>query len=264
MRVYLTDSDLRTDIGRQLLELVTRIAGDGTLDLPEIKELRRWLRANDAGTNVAAVRYLHDIMTRITEDGHVDRDELMELHLAIERVVPVALRVPITQARKRRAAQRREQRREAARTARDRETDTLRKTRAIETSRRLRMRHVLARVAGVTFPNEDGSERQAILRRCQPGEQLVLRHDPHNRYSEFATEVLRLNGEQLGHAPEHLAQRICDEVANGFRPIGVLTDLTGGSKDKPTRGANFAVFFISTDVTNEELQRYAEKALAAR
>jgi len=40
VRVYLTNSDLSCEAGRQLLELASRIAQDGKLDLEEIKELR--------------------------------------------------------------------------------------------------------------------------------------------------------------------------------------------------------------------------------
>jgi len=75
-----------------------------------------------------------------------------------------------------------------------------------EYARQNRLRHCFAKVAGVTFPNDDGSERQDIIKHCQPGEQLILRHDAYSDYSVFATQVLRTNGEQLGHAPEYLAE----------------------------------------------------------
>jgi hypothetical protein len=51
------------------------VAIDGKLDLPEIKELRKWLRANKENDSIAAIGYLHDIMARITADGVIDRDE---------------------------------------------------------------------------------------------------------------------------------------------------------------------------------------------
>ena len=128
----------------------------------------------------------------------------------------------------------------------------------------MRLRHSFAKVAGVTFPNDDGSERQDIIKRCRPGEQLILRHDAYNKYSIFATQVLRANGEQLGHAPEYLAERICGEIEDGYKTVAVLTDVTGGTSDKPTRGVNFAVFFVAQDVTNEELQQYANDVLSSR
>ncbi len=98
-RVYLTQPELQTETGQQLLDLVVRIALDGKLDLEEIKELRRWLKQNST-SSLPSVAFLHDIMTRITADKVIDRDELLELHLAIERVIPKSHREPILKARK--------------------------------------------------------------------------------------------------------------------------------------------------------------------
>ncbi|HEY2783958.1 MAG TPA: HIRAN domain-containing protein, partial [Fimbriiglobus sp.] len=118
------------------------------------------------------------------------------------------------------------------------------------------------KVAGVTFSNDDGSERQEIIQRCSVGEQLTLRHDAYNAYSMFATQVLRSNGEQLGHAPEYLAERICIELEEGYNPTGILKNITGGTWDKPIRGVNFAVFFFAKDVTDSELRQYVATVLA--
>jgi len=264
MRVFLTKPDLQTEAGKQLLELAVRIAADGKIDLSEIKELRGWLRANKDNGAVAAVRYLHDIMARIAADGIIDRDELLELHLALERVIPNAYRTPVIQARKRREAARRERLREKRRLEEKNEKEEHKRIQQEEYARHMRLRHLFAKVAGVTFPNDDGSERQEIIRRCKPGEQLALRPDAYNEYSIFATQVVRRNGEQLGHAPEYLAERIVNEIEDGYNVVGVLTNVTGGTLDKPTRGVNFAVFFVAKDVTDEELQAYANGVLAGR
>lgn len=264
MRVFLTIPDLKTDVGKQLLELTVRIATDGKLDLDEIKELRRWLRDNKDETSIAAVGYLHDIMSRVTADGVIDRDELVELHLAVERVIPKAHRTPVVQARKKRETARRERIQEKRRIEKEKEKEERRLAREEEHARRMRIRHSFAKVAGVTFPNDDGSERQDIIRRCKRGEQLILRHDAYNAHSLFATQVVRANGEQLGHVPEYLAERICGETEDGYNTVCVITGITGGSWDKPTWGVNFAVFFVAKDVTNEELQEYANGALAAQ
>src|SRR5262245_41228621 len=73
MRVFLTNTDLESDAGKHLLELTVRIATDGRLDLQEIRELRKWLRENQANERISAIGYLHDIMDRITTDAVVDR-----------------------------------------------------------------------------------------------------------------------------------------------------------------------------------------------
>jgi hypothetical protein len=264
MRVFLTSPELETEAGKQLLELTVRIATDGKLELPEIKELWTWLRANKENQNIAANGYLHDIMARITADGVIDHDELLELHLAIERVIPTAHRAPIFQARKKREAVRHARLQENRRIEKEKEKEERKRIREEEYTRQQRLRFSFAKVAGVTFPNDDGSERQAIIKRCKPGEQVILRHDAYNEYSMFATQVLRTNGEQLGHAPEYLAERIHAEIEDGYNVVGVLTDITGGTWDKPTRGVNFVAFFVAPDVTNEELQQYSNSVLAAR
>lgn len=264
MRVFLTTPELETEAGKQLLKLTFRIATDGKLDLPEIKELRKWLRDNKSNESVAAIGYLQDIMARITADGVIDRDELLELHLAVERVIPTSHRKSVIQARKQREAARRERLREQRHVEKEKEKQERKRIREEEYARQMRLRHSFAKVAGVTFPNDDGSERQHIIRRCRRGEQLILKHDAYNEYSIFATQVLRTNGEQLGHAPEYLAERIYNELDDGYNVVGLLTDITGGSWDKPTRGVNFVVFFVATDVTNEELRHYANSVLAAR
>jgi hypothetical protein len=80
----------------------------------------------------------------------------------------------------------------------------------------------------------------------------------------FAVQVLRTNGEQLGHVPEYLAERIYNAIEDGYRVAGVLSEITGGAWDKPTRGVNFAAIFAANDVTHEELQQYASNVLTHR
>lgn len=259
MRVYLKTSDLATEAGKQLLDLAVRIAMDGKLDLDEIKALRSWLRANESNTEVNAIGYLGDIMKRIAGDGVIDRDEMLELHLAIERVIPSAHRAPIVQARKNRDTARREAVQAERRVEKEQAAEERRRDQE-EHAKKMRLRHTFAKVAGVTFPNDDGSERQQIIRRCKAGEQLVLRHQPDNAYSEFAIQVLRKNGQQIGHAPEYLAEWICNELRSGYRAVGVIRNITGGTRDKPTCGVNFLTVFAAGDVTPNELQGYINDA----
>lgn len=263
MRVYLKPSDLQSDAGKQLLDLTVGMAMDGKLDLDEIKALRAWLRANESNTEIAAIGYLHDIMKRVAADGVIDRDELIELHLAVERVIPPSHRPPIIEARKKRDAVRRERLKEARRVEREKEKEERKRFREEEIARAMRLRHSFAKVAGVTFPNGDGSERQVIIRRCKSGERLILRHEPDNEYSEFAIQVLRENGEQLGHAPEYLAERICQELESGYQAVGFLKSVTGGTRDKPTRGVNFLAVFMAADVSGDDLQAYVAETFAA-
>lgn len=57
MRVYLTNPELETDAGKQLLEVTVRVATDGKLDSAEIKELHSGFpRARGFGGRTAAIR----------------------------------------------------------------------------------------------------------------------------------------------------------------------------------------------------------------
>jgi hypothetical protein len=262
MRIALTKPELATIEGQELLSLILRIATDGKLELHEIVELRRCLRAKlDNSESVSAISYLHDIMTRITSDKVINNDELLELQLAIERVIPSTHRTPILQARKKCEAARRERLKEKRRIEKEKEKALLEEQRAVELARNMRLRHCFAKIAGVSFPNDDGSERQILIERCIPGEQLLLIHDAYNEHSIFTTKVLRMSGEQLGHAPEYMAEKIVEEIEDGYKATGVVTAVTGGTIDKPTRGVNFAVFFYAKDVTDQELQNYAKVVL---
>jgi len=56
MKVILTPEHIATTAGKEILEPAVRTTLDGKLDLPEIKDLRRWLRANQADTSMPAMK----------------------------------------------------------------------------------------------------------------------------------------------------------------------------------------------------------------
>lgn len=263
MRVYLTNSDLSCEAGRQLLELASRIAQDGKLDLEEIKELRRWLRANQHESSITAIGYLHEIMQRITADGVIDRDELLDLFMAIERVIPVAHRDTVIAARKKRQAEAKLRDKEKKRQALEKETAERRaaieaqKLAAEAEYRRANpWRSTYCKVAGVTFENDDGSSRQYFISRCRVGERVALIRKLDNPYSEYATAVVRNYGQQIGYVPEYLAAEVCDEMELGYRVCGLIKDLTGGTADRPIRGVNLLIVFASPEVSYLDFQKY--------
>jgi hypothetical protein len=261
MRVSLTKSDLKSPYGKQLLDLCTCIAADGKLELEEIKALRRWLRENHAQSNLAAANYLHDVMCRVTADGVIDRDELLELLLAVERIIPVAQRTPIAEARKKRLAAQKAVEKEAKRAEREAQRQNDERRRQEEYRQTTRLRHIFTKVAGVTFQNDDDSERQDIIARCRIAETLSLRHRRDHGFSEYATAVCRVNGEQLGYLPESLAEQVCEEVEAGFSVQGILKNRTGGTADKPTRGVNIIVFLFASDVSQHEREEYVKATI---
>jgi hypothetical protein len=62
-------------------------------------------------------------------------------------------------------------------------------------------RYFHTKIAGAKFPNDDGSNRAAYIRRCKPLELLVIQWDKGNRHDYYAEVVRRKTGEQLGFLP---------------------------------------------------------------
>lgn len=91
------------------------------------------------------------------------------------------------------------------------------------------------RVAGVTHDNDDGTNRQEILKRCKPGETIVLEHWPMPE-DEYAVKVLRENGEQLGYIPREDAEDVADWLNSANSVTAKIKKITGDTKDKPTIG----------------------------
>ena len=69
-----------------------------------------------------------------------------------------------------------------------------------------------AKVAGVTYENDDGSSRQGIIAKCVEGEELELIREPDNVYDPLATKVCRINGEQLGYVESDFAGNVARAI----------------------------------------------------
>ncbi|MDQ1002776.1 hypothetical protein QFZ28_003176 [Neobacillus niacini] len=96
------------------------------------------------------------------------------------------------------------------------------------------------KVAGVTFSNEDGSDRQSILKHCHTGESLLLIPAPNPDHPE-AIKVCRNNKEQLGWLKSHVAEKMNPLLKRGKKVTAVISELTGGTEEKPTKGCNIQI-----------------------
>lgn len=54
------------------------------------------------------------------------------------------------------------------------------------------------RVAGVSFANEDGTERQDVIKGLAMGERVLLVRDPENEHDFYATQVQTQSGQVIG------------------------------------------------------------------
>jgi hypothetical protein len=101
-----------------------------------------------------------------------------------------------------------------------------------------------SKVVGVTFKNDDGSDRQAIIRKCKVGEQLTLWWDQKNKFSSHAVAVFRQNGKQLGHLPDSTAAGVVLEMEAGWKHVAYAHEITGGERNKGKRSVGMNLIVI--------------------
>lgn len=98
-------------------------------------------------------------------------------------------------------------------------------------------REFYVRVAGVSFPNDDGSSRQAAIKRCRIGETATLIPDSGNRFDPLAIRVLSASGAQIGFLPKESAEHrgLNREVAAGLVTATIVGTNTP-ARDVPFHG----------------------------
>lgn len=106
------------------------------------------------------------------------------------------------------------------------------------------LRTFYSKVAGVTYTNDNGTSRQAILGKCHKGEYLILTHEPVPQ-DEYAVKVSRENGEQIGWLNQEVAYEIAPRLDRGGRVEAIIAELTGGGggffSKKQSRGCNIII-----------------------
>ena len=95
---------------------------------------------------------------------------------------------------------------------------------------------IYSKLQGVTHTNRDGTSRQEIIAElCYQGQQLVLMRAP-NQYSPNNLDVYVAY--QVGQVNPELADLLVPILDAGGRVRAEITEITGGSEDKPTQGVN--------------------------
>jgi hypothetical protein len=104
-----------------------------------------------------------------------------------------------------------------------------------------------SKISGVSANNNDGRGRQRYIRAfCKAGTPLIFKREPNNPYDKdavaawiearafffFTSEV------QIGYLNAELAQEISRHLAKGGGLHGEVSEVTGGTRDKPTLGVN--------------------------
>ena len=90
--VTLSEQQLATEAGRELLELAHSITEDGLVEPAEVTRLHRWLHRH-ANAGLPAIAFLNAQVDQLREDEKAgDTWPRRRLHRALERVLPMALR----------------------------------------------------------------------------------------------------------------------------------------------------------------------------
>jgi hypothetical protein len=95
---------------------------------------------------------------------------------------------------------------------------------------------IYSKLQGVTRTNRDGTNRQEIISElCYQGQQLLLMRAP-NQYNENNLDVYVTY--QVGQVSPELADLLAPILDEGGIVRAYVTEITGGSEDKPTHGVN--------------------------
>jgi hypothetical protein len=98
-----------------------------------------------------------------------------------------------------------------------------------------------SKVAGVTFENDNGSDRQQILKKCKLGEKLLLIHSPIEGHPNAVKVCRESTNEQIGHLNAKVAEEIAPLLKRKIKVTAEISDLTGGVGDKKTIGCNIKI-----------------------
>lgn len=103
------------------------------------------------------------------------------------------------------------------------------------------------KIVGVTFKNEDGTNRQEVIELCTEGDSLSLEHYYYK--GEDAFKVTNLYGEALGNLKKELTEKLVEkyDIATIEAADVEILNITG--EDKGTLGVNIQIA-ITDSVTN--------------
>jgi hypothetical protein len=106
-----------------------------------------------------------------------------------------------------------------------------------------------SKIAGVTHPNRDGSDRAEILRRCQPLDILELIPEPDNPVDPKAIAIWRYRKRfQLGYLPKETAHELLRRMDDSVgRWVAVLRDPYCAEDSDRIVGATIVVMHMTVE-----------------
>lgn len=123
--------------------------------------------------------------------------------------------------------------------------------------------HFYEKVVGVTFTNDDGTDRQEILSTCSPLQTLRLEHEDNNPQDSNAIRVCTEDGRQIGHLFRGVASNVWRQMQRNFTFAAISLDISGGTKNRPTLGMNILLLVGQPGVSQQEIQTYLVSIMPA-
>jgi hypothetical protein len=231
-RISLTKTQLRTELGAELLSLCESVTADGTVTPDEAQALRQWLD-DSQGIDLPAASYMREVVARAIADGQITREECREVYRAVEAVLPPEVRRTAVANRRGVEAAKKAQ----ARAAREQER--------LERQRNAPIASANFMVAGCRYEGRPG----IIARHANAGDPVRLSRDVGNRFSTHAIGVQLEGGQQIGFVPEEIATELAPELDAGARCAAYMTKiLTGGRSPIPVVQARLYAADSTIDV----------------
>jgi hypothetical protein len=116
-------------------------------------------------------------------------------------------------------------------------------------------RYIFTHIAGVSFPNLDGSSRQDALARCKRMEGLTFQWEENNPVSRTAIAVHRVDtGEQLGYLESRLGRETFNRLRKGEIWIGFIVSMGAPHESEAeAMGATIVVVKLKPEVLHENV-----------
>ena len=83
------------------------------------------------------------------------------------------------------------------------------------------------KLVGVTHENQDGKNRQKLIKKLKPGQRLTLKREPNNQFDKDAIGVFGFSGDQLGYLPGG-DTLLANHMDMGGEAYAVVYRVTGG------------------------------------
>jgi hypothetical protein len=225
----LSQAQLATALGAELLSLCQSVTADGHLAPEELQGLQQWVNDADAAA-LPAVQYLRTSIERVLADGRITPQEYREVYRAVEAILPFEARKHALAARQHVETAEAEARRRG-----EALTDTA-------------IADLTFMVAGV---RQEGRP-ELIERYARVGDVIVLARERDESANTTVIRVQLSSGAEIGFVPAEETGNLASLLDGGYRYEARITELlTTGRSPIPVVRAQ--VFVDRASQGNERL-----------